>query len=202
MRRSLTVVLALWATVLAPALGRVMDHCDVASTLLRLGAPRNQVSVWVCIAKWESSYNTGAVGPPNSDGSRDHGLFQINDRYWCSPPGTGCGVSCRSLEGDDIAPQWKCAKRVYKATKLQVGNGFKAWTTYAPHCAGDTSSYVAGCRLSTSDDDVQSPNAITQDIPVPVYGQWTAYGPPVPFVYPWNRSHFWTIHQILLNKRK
>ncbi|KAF6201274.1 hypothetical protein GE061_005721 [Apolygus lucorum] len=186
MRRSLNVVhLALWAVALsATTLGRVMDHCDVASTLLRLGVPRNQVSTWVCIAKWESSYNTGAVGPPNTDGSRDHGLFQINDRYWCSPPGTGCGVSCKSLETDDIGPQWRCAKRVYKATQHQSGNGFTAWTTYRPHCAGDTSSYVAGCRLSTSDVDVQSHHPLALALPAPAYGQLTAFGPPVPFQYP------------------
>ena len=37
----------------------------------------------VCLAKHESSYDTEAVGGPNGNGSYDHGLFQLNDKFWC-----------------------------------------------------------------------------------------------------------------------
>lgn len=51
----------------------------------------------VCLVEGESSGQTDVVGPPNTDGSRDHGLFQINDRYWCEDgpnPGKECNVRC------------------------------------------------------------------------------------------------------------
>lgn len=38
-------------------------------------------SVFVAIARCESSLDAGAVHL-NADGSRDHGLWQINDRWW------------------------------------------------------------------------------------------------------------------------
>uniref|UniRef100_A0A146L4E8 lysozyme n=2 Tax=Lygus hesperus TaxID=30085 RepID=A0A146L4E8_LYGHE len=153
---SLKVVhIALWATtLLVPTLGRIVDRCDLAHELLGLGSPRNELSTWVCIAFRESSYNTRAMGPINDyDNSTDHGLFQINNRYWCSPPGTGCGVTCESLRGDDITPQWRCAQIVFRETQVLKNNGFLAWTTYEKHCAGDTSSYIAGCGILTSDDN-------------------------------------------------
>jgi hypothetical protein len=51
----------------------------------------------VCLVENESSRRTDVIGPPNFDGSRDHGLFQINDHLWCNDsdtPGKGCNVTC------------------------------------------------------------------------------------------------------------
>lgn len=52
---------------------------------------------------YESGYNPRAVNSQNSDGSSDFGLWQINNRFWCSPgpAGTksenGCRATCASL---------------------------------------------------------------------------------------------------------
>lgn len=45
----------------------------------------------------ESSGNTRALNKANADGSIDHGLFQINDRYWCEhgKKGKECNVNCK-----------------------------------------------------------------------------------------------------------
>jgi hypothetical protein len=103
----------------------------------------------VCIAKHESEFNTSAVGHLNGDGSGDHGLFQISDLFWCSPPGTGwaCGVSCAHLEDDDIKDDVVCAKRIYRQHKRISGNGFTAWAVYGPYCAGKEAvdKFVEGC---------------------------------------------------------
>jgi hypothetical protein len=51
----------------------------------------------VCLVEKDSGRNTAAIGGPNSNGSRDHGLFQINDRFWCNnsnTPGKDCNVTC------------------------------------------------------------------------------------------------------------
>jgi len=51
----------------------------------------------ICLIYWESRYDTEAVGRLNSDGSLDHGLFQINDRYWCKEGviDGACGLDCK-----------------------------------------------------------------------------------------------------------
>jgi hypothetical protein len=36
----------------------------------------------ICIAQRESSFNTAALGPPNPDGSRDNGIFQVSSRLF------------------------------------------------------------------------------------------------------------------------
>lgn len=74
----------------------------------------------VAIALAESSGGTAKIGGPNSDGSRDYGLWQINDRahpdlitadaQWWSP-----------------AINAQMAFKVYSA----AGNSFKPWSTYA-----------------------------------------------------------------------
>jgi len=71
-------VLALAASII---LARTMDRCSLAREMSNLGVPRDQLSKWTCIADHESSYRTDVVGPPNSDGSNDYGIFQINDLY-------------------------------------------------------------------------------------------------------------------------
>lgn len=53
--------------------------------------------VGMCLIESESSRRTEVIGGPDDDGSFDYGLFQINDRYWCSTgdhPGKGCDVKC------------------------------------------------------------------------------------------------------------
>ncbi len=53
---------------------------------------------WMCLVEHESSFDSGVKGGPNSDGSYDYGLFQINSRYWCQPGKRGgeCNIECES----------------------------------------------------------------------------------------------------------
>lgn len=129
---------------LADVRGRIIESCQLARELRQLGLPAAQIATWVCIAQHESTLNTAAISRPNRDGSTDHGLFQINDRWWCSPPGRGkgCGVACARLRTDNIGESVKCVKKVYAETQRLKGNGFAAWTTYK-FCKNPSS--VAGC---------------------------------------------------------
>jgi lysozyme C len=63
--------------------GKVFSRCALVKRLRQLGANRNQIATWVCIAKGESSYDTAAINHHNTDNSKDYGIFQINNRYWC-----------------------------------------------------------------------------------------------------------------------
>jgi len=125
-------VLALAASII---LARTMDRCSLAREMSNLGVPRDQLSKWTCIAEHESSYRTEVVGPPNSDGSNDYGIFQINDLYWCQPPSgkfshNGCGLSCNDLLTDDISRSVRCAQTVLGQ------QGWPAWSTWH-FCSGD-----------------------------------------------------------------
>lgn len=124
---------------------KVFERCQLARELLRLQVDPKDVPTWVCIAQRESNLNTSALGNLNADGSGDHGLFQISDKYWCSPQGWACNIPCSLLEDDDITDDWKCARRIFKQHRAVTGNGFNAWAVYRSHCSGDTESYVEGC---------------------------------------------------------
>ncbi|XP_046809402.1 uncharacterized protein LOC111683162 [Lucilia cuprina] len=80
----LIVVLAALALA-APTLATTYNRCSLAKAMYNLGVPKDQLARWTCIAEHESSYRTGVVGPTNSNGSNDYGIFQINNYYWCQP---------------------------------------------------------------------------------------------------------------------
>nr|BBE08150.1 C-type lysozyme [Plautia stali] len=142
-------------TLLTWADAKTFEPCELARELLHKGASKEEVPTWVCIAKHESNFNTSAVGTLNGDGSADHGIFQISDRYWCSPQGWACNIPCDLLEDDDISDDWKCAKRIFRQHKVLSGNGFNAWAVYSSRCSGDTSQYVSGC-FDTPDSDTKN----------------------------------------------
>ncbi|XP_030375508.1 lysozyme E-like isoform X2 [Scaptodrosophila lebanonensis] len=129
------VALALAAPAFAaPAFGRTMDRCALAREMSRLGVPRDQLARWTCIAQHESSYRTWVVGPSNSDGSNDYGIFQINNYYWCQPSNGRfshniCGMSCNSLLTEDITNSVRCAQKVLSQ------QGWTAWSTWH-YCSG------------------------------------------------------------------
>lgn len=110
--------------------GYVYDRCGFARELNDLGVSQGRtLDTYVCIAFAESSFNTDAIGRLNDDDSTDYGIFQINNRYWCSDgkykSSNGCGVRCKDLLGESgVALSLKCAEIV------RAESGWKAWTTY------------------------------------------------------------------------
>ncbi|KAH8256187.1 hypothetical protein KR026_010018 [Drosophila bipectinata] len=128
---------------------KVFDRCELAHLLQhRFGLPAPQVATLVCIAQHSSDFNTAAFGGGAGLGGGSHGLFQISDVYWCSPPGQGkgCGVSCARLRDDDIADDVLCVRKIYAEHQRISGDGFTAWQAYAAYCK-DPGSYVAGCGV-------------------------------------------------------
>lgn len=164
----LVIVSATWVIQ-----GRVFDRCQLVRELSKEAhrIPQGYVATWVCIARHESEYNTSAVGHLNVD-SGDHGIFQISDRYWCSPPGVGttCGLGCDLLEDDDLADDVACALRIHRDHGRRDGDGFTAWAVYRPFCSGDVSEYMRGCELPPGQDfeeggDYVLPTVKTQTVP-------------------------------------
>ncbi|XP_073478633.1 lysozyme C-1-like [Aquarana catesbeiana] len=99
---------------------------------------------WICLAYYESGYNTNAVN--NNGPSRDYGIFQINSKWWCNDGKTAhavnaCKISCQSLLDSNIRDDIECAKRV-----VRDPNGISAWVAWRNHCRGrDLNHFTAGC---------------------------------------------------------
>lgn len=149
--------------------GKVYDRCELAQELrYKYKIPMEQVATWVCIAKHESAFNTSAIGRLNADGSEDHGLFQISDIYWCSPPGQGtaCGVECSKFEDSDISDDVECMLKIHDEHTLISGDGFNAWTVYRPHCQGRSASFIDGCF---NENDLLPKPAVTQPYTTTTY---------------------------------
>lgn len=138
------LILLLLAIALGSVEPRLLDRCSLARELDEMGIPRANIPNWVCIAQYESNFNTAELGPPNPDGSRDWGIFHINDRYWCNP-GDGrhsantCRVRCQSLYTDDIRAAVKCARQIIRT------QGFTAWNAWNNNCE-------RGANVPTVDD--------------------------------------------------
>nr|XP_045008787.1 lysozyme C-like [Jaculus jaculus] len=131
--------------------GKVFERCELARTLKHAGMDGYKgisLANWVCLARWESNYNTRATNFNSGDQSTDYGIFQINSRYWCNDGKTpsavnGCGISCDVLLRDDISQAIQCAKRVVRAPQ-----GIRAWVAWRDHCQGrDLTEYVRGCGV-------------------------------------------------------
>lgn len=139
-------------------MSKIYDRCELAQELYTIHKfPMDQISTWICIVEHESNYNTSAVGA-----SRGHGLFQINDIYWCSIDDEPklCAVPCSKLEDSDISDDVGCAKRIFQQHQDQFSDGFHAWYTYAESCYNRTSSYVSGC-FGDDDDAIQTSKSPT-----------------------------------------
>merc|ERR1712066_164691 len=138
-----TVTLLALTFLVASAEGKVFSRCEFARELVnKQGFARATVGNWVCLANYESSYNTGATND-NTNGSRDYGIFQINDNYWCDANvgyGADCGISCSSLLDSTISDDCDCAKIIWQM------HGFNAWYGWKNHCQGtDVETWVSDC---------------------------------------------------------
>ncbi|XP_034753054.1 lysozyme C-like [Etheostoma cragini] len=130
---------------------KVYQRCEWARVLKANGMDGYygvSLADWVCLSRWESSYSTAAKNP-NTDGSTDYGIFQINSRWWCndgrtpSPTKNACNINCSELLTNSVGVAINCAKRV-----VRDPNGIRAWVGWRVHCQNrDLSSYLAGCGL-------------------------------------------------------
>ncbi|XP_034235752.1 lysozyme C-like [Thrips palmi] len=135
--------------VVAACNAKVWDRCTLAKTLLhKYKIPRWQLDSWMCIAFRESRYDSTHINTINTDGSKDYGLFQINNRWWChnnespAPNQNLCNVPCdRVLKNMDATV--KCIKTMYAKSK----NTWEPWITY-PYCKKqDMTAFTKGCGV-------------------------------------------------------
>uniref|UniRef100_A0A452FQN9 lysozyme n=1 Tax=Capra hircus TaxID=9925 RepID=A0A452FQN9_CAPHI len=114
--------------------GKVFERCELARTLKKLGLDDYKgvsLANWLCLTKWESSYNTKTTNyNPNSE-STDYEIFQINSKWWCNDV-DGCMYSAAVRQNNQIVSE----------------QGIPAWVAWKSHCRDhEVSSYAKGCAL-------------------------------------------------------
>ncbi|XP_063301802.1 lysozyme C-1-like [Pelobates fuscus] len=143
----LTVFVGLLIGLIGLAQGKVYSKCELFRIFKQTGLAGYHgysAADWICLARYESNYNTAAVN--NNGPSRDYGIFQINSKWWCNDGKTSggknaCRISCQSLLNDNIYDDIECAKRV-----VRDPNGISAWVAWRNHCKGrNLSQFTAGC---------------------------------------------------------
>ncbi|XP_067118795.1 lysozyme 1B-like isoform X3 [Centruroides vittatus] len=128
--------------------GRVYERCELGRELYeRFKFPKQDLSRWLCIAYWESNYDTSAIYQ-SYDNAVGHGLFQVSDKYWCQPSNgrystNGCNMTCDALEDDDISDDIQCALSIYRRF------GFNGWMSNKAKCEADTNDYFSDCDISS-----------------------------------------------------
>ncbi|XP_018016907.1 lysozyme c-1 [Hyalella azteca] len=145
--RFLAAILLAVVSLSPPSSGKVYSQCELAKELKCVyGFAESSLADWVCLVQHASAYNTTALtvngGRPRS---RNYGLFQITDYYWCeSAIGTNeCNIACSRLADDDIADDVACAKEIFRRQQ------FRAWSGWRSYCENkNLSSYTRGCNLT------------------------------------------------------
>ncbi|XP_020845895.1 lysozyme C [Phascolarctos cinereus] len=129
--------------------GRKLERCDFARRIKPYLDGYHGISLanWVCLARWESNFNTKATNYNPRDQSTDYGIFQINSHYWCNDGKTPnsfnkCGVHCSEVQDDTLDKAIQCAKKIVDE------QGIGAWVAWRNKCKGkDVSKYLEGCNL-------------------------------------------------------
>uniref|UniRef100_A0A8C9B5C1 lysozyme n=1 Tax=Phocoena sinus TaxID=42100 RepID=A0A8C9B5C1_PHOSS len=108
--------------------GKTFERCELARTLKRLGLDGYKgvsLANWMCLARWESSYNTQATNYNPGSRSTDYGIFQINSRYWCNDgktPGAhnACRMPCSGWHGE-ITVKTKISGHMFRVVECNCG---------------------------------------------------------------------------------
>ncbi|KAK4884112.1 hypothetical protein RN001_000383 [Aquatica leii] len=110
---------------------KVYTRCGLSEELVKLRFPRSFIGNWVCLIESESGKDTGKV-TERADGTKSLGLFQVNDKQWCTygKPGGKCGMSCDDLINENITDDAVCAE------KVQTERGFQDWDGWKRNCKG------------------------------------------------------------------
>lgn len=142
----------------------VLSAAQVAQLVKEAGFPASVQATMVAISKAESGFKTDAIGGPNSNGTYDRGLFQINDVH--------------KLDRNKLISDAKY--NTAQAKKIYDSQGLRAWSTYT---SGAYQKYMNEARqgVAQAASVVGSP-AITTDSSSSGATSQPAitYGPPGP----------------------
>ena len=102
----------------------MIDIVSVVTLLMNNSIPQEDAKTLSCIMKEESNFNPKAINKTlNKNGTKDYGLFQINEIWLesCKETPEGLLEARRNI---------KCAAFIYHQ------QGLTAWSTYGTKCNG------------------------------------------------------------------
>ncbi|CAN7993396.1 unnamed protein product, partial [Ixodes hexagonus] len=123
----------------------------------------------LCLAYWESRFDTRAYHKGKYDGSGDHGIFQINDKHWCQPhqglSENVCRMPCYLLRDDNLYDDIECVNKIFRR------HGFHAWMMFSHKCSGNTLEFFNGCDFRIRRGDMTAaPSGLSITIePPPIF---------------------------------
>ena len=117
---------AVWTGAYAPS--------EIHTALVKAGVPPSVAPTLTAISGAESGFGKSTVSGVNKNGSRDYGVFQVNDKAW--PQFGGADVAKLPLD-----QQAKLAAEIYRK------QGLSAWSTYNN---GAYKSHLNGASPATS----------------------------------------------------
>ncbi|XP_063706443.1 lysozyme C, milk isozyme-like [Culicoides brevitarsis] len=109
--------------------------CELMQDIVNVSdASLHEAAKWSCIGQLSTTYNENGF----------LGVFGIGSEWWCSPNGGGiCNVKCSDLLDDDIADDFRCAKRVFTG----FSNSFDAWPSAAYCVKNEINEKVKNCKI-------------------------------------------------------
>ncbi|XP_052762285.1 lysozyme C, milk isozyme-like [Mya arenaria] len=127
--------------------GKIYGKCELARALLNENVSDYELEKWVCMAEYESSFNTRARHENRGGSSTDYGLFQINSKWNCDPRDgrityNNCGHPCSDFRDTNLSDDVECINRLRRE---HGGWGFSYG--YRAHCQDIPIDYLWGCDL-------------------------------------------------------
>merc|ERR1719270_495087 len=151
------VILTYFATCFVEC--KIYERCELRKIFLE-SFPPDQINDWLCLAYHESRFDSSAIGNTNPDGSKDLGIFQISEKWWCKwnkVSIVSCDVKCNKFLDKDVSDDIRCVKKIFKEHNKLQGNGFKAWTAWSSKCAGNNlRAFSKGCLPEEKDVQVEA----------------------------------------------
>lgn len=99
----------------------LLTALQIFTMALEVGYSEKNAQIISCIAKYESGFDQYAYNK-NSNGSKDFGVLQINDKVWMFE-----GRPCFHLNPLNPYESLICAKKIIRM------QGFEAWYGYIAH---------------------------------------------------------------------
>ena len=154
---ALAGALLLWSRVgVAPASAATLSMVDVVRLARDVGVPTDQLAIAGAIARAESGFDTAAVNPngPTSgcpNGSRDRGLWQLNDCYQTYAQACAFDAACNARAMVDISNH---------------GVTWRPWSTYTN---GAYRAYLAEARQAVAMVTGSAPPPLAPPVPALVH---------------------------------
>ncbi|XP_066132786.1 lysozyme-like protein 1 [Saccopteryx bilineata] len=143
-------ILALIGCLATVTESKVYTRCKLAKIFSRAGLDNYKgfsLGNWICMAYYESHFNSTAQKFLKDVQSIDYGIFQVNSDTWCRraefQEKNLCCITCSALLNDDLVYAIICAKIIVRETE-----GMDYWQGWKKHCEGrDLAKWKRGCNV-------------------------------------------------------